>query len=168
MNIVLTVVLVGGWTLESEDDQYTLDRRKVCVEGACTSTPDVGIRADGTWVVGEFEVQWSSPTKARMRPKGGSWVPATLQSPVADASPWEGTPGARLTASWGHGVLPGFWQSATYHCEKGTTAWVFRPVVKSEPELIVRTDATGWHFGESAEIALCPGNFGGIWERERE
>jgi hypothetical protein len=168
MNIVLTVALNGGWTLVSDGGATTIGHRKVCIDETCTPTPDVQIREDGIWVVGELEVQWTSPTKARVRNAGGPWTSAQLTSPVADPSPWSGTPGERLTVAWDHGVLPGYWQSATYHCEQGTTAWVFNPVVESEPELIVRSDDSGVHFGERAEIVLCPGNFGGIWERERK
>ncbi|MCB9670801.1 MAG: hypothetical protein H6734_15075 [Alphaproteobacteria bacterium] len=63
-------------------------------------------------------------------------------------------------------MLPGFWQTATYHCEKGTTAWLFRPVVKSRPELVVRSGPGGWTFSEGGEVVACPGGFGGIWERK--
>ncbi|MEZ4322525.1 MAG: hypothetical protein R3F61_33975 [Myxococcota bacterium] len=65
-------------------------------------------------------------------------------------------------------MLPGFWQSATYHCEEGTQAWLFRPVVKSEPEIVVRSGPAGLSFAEGAEVVLCAGNFGGIWERKPE
>lgn len=167
MSIVMTLTLAGGWTLESDGGAYTLDRRRVCVDGNCSPTEEVALRADGAWTVGALEIRWDSPTRARVRHGSGPWVAATLRSPVGTTSPWEGTPGGRLTAQWGHGVLPGFWQSATYHCEEGTTAWLFRPVVASEPELVVRKGADGWIFTEGAEVVKCPGNFGGVWEKKR-
>jgi hypothetical protein len=165
---VLVVTLTGGWTLASDGDDYTLDRRQVCVDGTCARVEQVRIRDDGVWTVGDVEVRWDSATTARMGRGAGPWTPAVLRSPVAAASPWEGTPGERLTAGWGHGVLPGFWQSATYHCEEGTQAWLFRPIVKTEPELGVRKTADGWAFSEGAEVVECPGDVGGIWERKRE
>lgn len=165
--IALTVALTGGWTLESDGGAYTLDRRQVCVDGTCSRVEDVRIREDGVWTVGELEVRWHTPTTASMRRGTGPWTRAQLRSPVAADSPWKGSAGERLTAGWGHGVLPGFWQSATYHCEEGTQAWLFRPVVKSELELIVRPGPEGWTFTEGAEVVKCPGNFGGVWERKR-
>ena len=73
-----------------------------------------------------------------------------------------------LAPGWDHGVLPGLWFEAHYHCEKDTMAWTFRPVVKDVDGLIVRRVGEGWALSAgSNDIVKCVGAFGGISEPKR-
>lgn len=168
MKTVLTVALAGGWTLSSEGGAYTIERRETCVDGACAPTGTARIREDGVWVFASgLEVQWRTPTAARMRHGEGPWVPATLAATFAGPPPWEGEAGRSLSPGWAHGVLPGLWFQDTWHCEAGTVAWLFQPIVAEQKELIVRKVDSGWTFTEGGHIVKCVGDIGGITERTK-
>ena len=45
---------------------------------------------------------------------------------------------------WEHGVLPGLWYEAHYHCQKEVKAWTFLPAVQGVDGLIMRRVGEGW------------------------
>ena len=105
-----TCVVTGG-AKAAEDGTWRFDSG---VRVKWTSHTEGTLSLDGdTWVAAQLtfatpseppppdlEVRWHTPTTASMRRGAGPWTSASLQSPVAAASPWKGTPGERLTAGW--------------------------------------------------------------------
>lgn len=108
MNTALVVRLIGGWTLTSDDGTVVIDSVRSCVQESCRRTFEVEVDPDGLWRFDSgVEIRWVSPTSAVVRADGGGWLSAKLTSLTGGPSPWDGTPGERLTPSWDRGGPPG-------------------------------------------------------------